>query len=107
MAREEFIRDVWRAHRQFFPPQIQTDSSRSDAHAWARALLNADLWLTPKSVEAFDPVDFADLPPALRNRLGQAVDRFRQVAATVAPDGPATNEQAQLARGHLEELISS
>lgn len=107
MAREAFIRDVWRADRQAGPQQVQTESGDLDGNALAKALRSADQWLTPKAVEAFNSADFAGVSPERGAALQKAVERFREVAAAVPPNAAPKRQQAQLGRQRLEELVSA
>jgi hypothetical protein len=78
---------------------------RLDEDQLAETLRRAALWLTPLSVEGFDPDDFAFLPPREREDLMRSVEDFRRVAATV-PDRMAPNrEQYREAQGSLNRIL--
>src|SRR5262249_18272068 len=64
----------------------------------------ADLWLAPRSVEGFDPADFADWPKEERDKLEREVAAFLAVARKVPANQPATKAQRKQARKHLEEI---
>jgi hypothetical protein len=105
MAREEFIDNLRRASRLLPPPGVSShQGAQTDAMLSAR-LHAADLWLTPKYVEGFDPADFADWPRAQREELAKEVAAFRTVAEQVSSAKPATKAQSQQARRHLEQVI--
>lgn len=106
MAREEFIRDIWRADRQLAPAQVQTDSPYVQPNVVAWVLRRADLWLTPKVVESYRPEDFLNLPPNRQDELRLAVEGFRRVAEAVPSRSPATPEQSAQGRRHLETVIA-
>src|SRR5437868_261523 len=90
---EEFILDVRRAARLEQKPTATTDSELINPEAAARALRRAAFWLNPKTVGAYDPAAFSAWPAELQEELRGAVEGFRRVAAAVAPDQPATNDQ--------------
>ena len=68
MARDEFFADVRRAVT-FMAPRVQADSPFTDTNYIQKMLRGADLWLTRKVVEAFQPDDFADLDEGVRDAL--------------------------------------
>jgi hypothetical protein len=107
MTREAFIRDIWQADRLLAPPRVETDSPYLDTKVLAQALQNADLWLTVKAVEAFDPADFADVAKAQQEALRRAVARFRAVAAEVPAKEPAAPKQAERGREALQHVIAA
>jgi len=107
MAREQFIHDLWKADRHLAPAQVEADSPYRGVLAVAKLLQRADLWLTPRVVDSYRPEDFSDLPPERQEELRLAVEGFRQVVASVSPRAPATPEQAQQGREHLEKVISA
>src|SRR5436309_9377598 len=107
MTREAFIRDIWQADHLLAPPRDETDSPFLDTKVLAQALQNVDRWLTVKTVEAFDPADFADVAKTQQEALRHAVERFRAVAAEVPHKEPAGPKQAE--RGHeaLQHVIAA
>jgi len=82
-----------RAAAGFLDPVVWTDSPHQNGADLARSLAGADIWLTPAAVRDFDPDDFVLLSPEERDRLADAVSRFRAVAEDVPGDKPATQEQ--------------
>ncbi|MHB1424702.1 MAG: hypothetical protein ACYC3I_16150 [Gemmataceae bacterium] len=94
MARDDFLRDIRRAV-SFMAPRVETDSPFLDANYIERMLRGADLWLSQKVVEAFQPEDYLD--ERTREDLVQAVGEFRAVAQKVPPNAPATREQRDAA----------
>jgi hypothetical protein len=64
-----------------------------------------DPWLTPLSVEGFDPADFAEWPKKERERLEREVDAFLAITREVPPNEPAPKAQKKQARKHLEGAI--
>ena len=100
MARDEFIDSLRLASRLLARAEgIQTDASI------ASKLDAADLWLTFKSVEGFDPADFADWPRRERDELTKEVAAFIAIAAEVPSNKPATKLQSREARKHLVQAI--
>jgi hypothetical protein len=98
-TQEQFLLDVRRAVRLEQTPFVVTDSDLIDPERTARVLKRADLWLTPKVVERYDPAEF---PGA--QRLTAAVSRFRNVASSVPASEPATEEQLREGLSTFEEL---
>lgn len=94
--KEEFVLDVRRAARLAEKPPVITSSGLANPDVIAKTLHRA-AWLTPKVVEHYDPAEFDDLPPELRESLARSVETFRAIAATVSANQHTTAEQ--LARG--------
>lgn len=105
MAREEFVANLRHAHLLLQPPRVESDLGRTYDSEAASRLDRADLWLTPKAVEGFDPDDFSDLSEKDRKKLSEAVAQFLRIATNVPPDKPATARQSNQARKHLETAI--
>ena len=107
MAREQFIDSLRLADGLLDPPAVKTDGSngwRND-HRLSAALDSADLWLSRKAVEGFDPGDFEDWPQDVRQSLSREVTSFLEIAGEVPADKPATKSQSKQARKHLESVI--
>jgi hypothetical protein len=105
MAREEFIDSLRRASQALLPPRVTSgQGAQRDAYLSSK-LDSADLWLTPKSVEGFDPADFRDWPQDDRDELAKEVAGFLAIAKQVPANKPATKIQSQRARKHLEAAI--
>jgi hypothetical protein len=83
-------------------PTVSADPDRLDPDAIAQRLVRAANWLTPESVEGYDPDEFKDFPK--RDELDQAVNEFRQLAAAVGAEQPASDQQFQ-AGGVLVQRI--
>ncbi len=105
MAKKDFISSV-RTAVGFLDPEVQTDRQHLDSEEIRQQILQADIWLTPKSVEGFVPQDFAELPEAQRNELRAEVDAFRNIAEQVPPGAPAPKERAEAALPHFLRIIS-
>jgi hypothetical protein len=84
-----------RAAAGFLDPVVWTDSPHLNGTDLARSLAGADIWLTPAAVRDFDADDFVFLSPEERDRMADAVQRFRAVAEQVPGDRPATREQVE------------
>jgi hypothetical protein len=91
--REEFILDVRRSARTLQKPSVEADSDAVDTDEIAKILHRAALWLSPKVVEHYHAEDFTDWPKEQQDRLGQAVEEFREIASQVPPDNPVTFDQ--------------
>ncbi|MBX9680130.1 MAG: hypothetical protein K2X38_15310 [Gemmataceae bacterium] len=106
MARDEFFRDVRRAV-SFMAPRVEADSPFTDASYIEKMLRGADLWLTPKVVEAFRPEDYADVGERNREDLSRAVSDFMAVARTVLRETPAKPEQRDAALEPFKRIIQT
>jgi hypothetical protein len=105
---DEFIRDVRRAVRMEAKPTVTTDSQLIDPDSAVRVLERAMLWLTPKIVEAYDPLAFEAWPEETQTKLRAAVEGFRAVASAVPEAKPATAPQARegvLAFARLKDAV--
>lgn len=60
-----------------------------------RAVEFEDIWLAPVTVKGFVEDDLSELPATERQRLRDAVARFRTVADQVLPGTPATTDQVR------------
>jgi hypothetical protein len=105
VAREQFIDNLRFASRMLPPPRVDSDLGAQTSAYLAAKLYAADLWLTPKVVEGFDPADFADWPKKEREELAREVAAFREIARRVPPNKPASKSQSAQARKHLERAI--
>ncbi|MEX0717270.1 MAG: hypothetical protein WD066_11820 [Planctomycetaceae bacterium] len=92
---EKFLLDVRQAVRLARQPAVAIDSDLLDGDRLTDTFQRALLWLTPKCVEHYVPDDFADLPKDIREELDRAVAEFREAAAAVSPDEPATTKQGE------------
>src|SRR4051794_22875555 len=106
MAREDFVRDLWKADRALHPPRPQTDRPNADRNGLAKLLRHADLWLTPHVVEKYRPDDFSAVPAERQAELKSAVDDFRRVAAASPTDVVAEAQQAQQGSRYLGRIVS-
>src|SRR4051812_33833404 len=90
--------DFWmnlRTAVRFLSPRASTDAPDGDAAALEQRLKNAAFWLTPGSVDGFDPADFDFLDKGDLALLRRNVESFRRVAASVPGDRPATKQQLE------------
>ena len=104
MSRDEFVMNVEIAAGSL-SITASSDDRHADASEMTRQLQNSDLWLTPKSVAAFTPADFVDLPAIEQTRLNKAVSGFLAIASNVPSDGPATKDESRRGRNELETII--
>lgn len=98
MAREDFFDSLRLADQLFFPMKVTWPGSKT-------TYFQGDAWLTPLSVEGFDPADFADWPKEERERLQAEVEAFLAIAREVDPNAPAPKDLARRAREHLERVM--
>jgi len=102
------LRDFWTSVRtasRFIAPGAPADSPRLDSAKIEGLLRSAVVWLTPKSVEGFNPEDFDFLPLAERQDLIDSVNRFSDLARQVPPDKPATDQQIQQALSQFLRIV--
>ncbi len=100
--------DFWlnlRAAVQFLIPPVFAEPASQDVPDLEQKLQSATGWLAPRSVDDFDPQDFAFLAPADLDRLQRRVEAFRQVASQVPADQPATPEQLAPASAAVAEIV--
>jgi hypothetical protein len=106
MAREEFVDSLRLASRLLSPHTVSGERGPTGDPRIGLQLDVADLWLTPKAVEGFDPTDFADWPKADREELAKEIAAFKAIAVQVVPNKPATKPQSKQARKHLDRAIA-
>lgn len=105
MAYKEFINNLRYGSRMLPPPNVSTEGGGEVAARYKAILTGADLWLTPKVVEGYDPADFLHLSTTEQRELDEEVSAFRAIAEEIPPDKPATSHQSKEARKHLEKVI--
>ena len=110
MARDEFINNLRIASGELTPPRVWNGPDLEASGIvpfWQedRVWSNRDLWLTPKSVEGFDPADFEDLPEKEREKLAKEVAAFLAIAREVPANARARKTQSKQACKHLEGAI--
>jgi len=105
MARDEFFDNLRHADQMLTAPHVNSGLGRAIDTDYSKRLHSADLWLTAKAVEGFDPADFRAWPREERERLVKEVAAFLEIASRVAPDKPATKSQSENARRHLKAAI--
>jgi hypothetical protein len=108
MAREKFVDSLRIADRLLRKGMVGADFP-AEAEKLAAPVDSADLWLTPKSVDGFDPADFADWPKKNREQLAKEMAAFLGIAEQFArqdlEERPVTQAQSKQARKHLERVI--
>jgi len=105
---EEFILDVRRAAGEVEKPTVLTSGAQlMSGETYARILQQADLWLTPKVVERYDPTEFQEWPKEVQDRLSRAVDSFRRWSSTVPPNKPANREQYEKGLEALKQILGA
>ncbi len=92
-SKEKFLANFRVARNLFFHSRTATDSPTIDTASISDALTRGALWLTPKSVEAFNAADFPELKPDRQAELLNAVQSFKAIASQVPVDKPPTKEQ--------------
>ncbi len=93
-SKEKFLANFRVARNLFFHPRAETDDSPTiDTASISDTLTRGALWLTPKSVEAFNAADFPELEPDRQAELLNAVQSFKAIASEVPANKPPTREQ--------------
>lgn len=89
------------------PFRVSADSPglNADAERTASVLRRATFWLTPKSVDGYDPNDFDFLPDEERERLTERVRQFREAASKAPDNAPATDEQIRDAMPKFDGVL--
>jgi len=105
MGRENFFDSLRIADRSLARPRVSTGHGLARDTYLSSGLDTAEMWLTARSVEGFDPADFADWPEKHRLELANEVAAFRTIAQRVPSNKPATKTQSNQARKHLERVI--
>lgn len=103
MAIEVFWPNLLRAVNRF-GLSVREGSTPLDTESQDRMLRDAATWLTPESVEGFDPNDFGFLPDEQQKALRESVERFRTVACQVSENTPATQAQFEEGRSAFGEI---
>jgi len=105
MPKDEFFQSV-RTAVGFLAPRVEADNPLLAPAGLEKGLANATIWLTPKSVEGFDPSDFGDLSQAEQAALVENVERFVDVAGGVPSNQPAQPEEIVKALPHFRDIVS-
>ena len=104
------IKDFWtniRAGANLRSSQAVVDSPRLNAERIGSILRSATFWLTPKSVEGYDPNEFGFLADEERRRLTESIEQVRATASKVPHIGPATEEQIREAMPKFENILKT
>ena len=104
MARKDFWLNVRRAVRLVLPNGV-AESPLWDADEFERRLRDAVIWLTPQTVDGFNPADFEFLTPTERQDLAEAVQRFRDIARQKPSDEQAKDEQIERALPYFRRIL--
>ena len=99
MAREDFFDSLLIADQLLPPTKASQTRSRIDTY------FSGDPWLAPRSVEGFDPADFAEWPKGEREKLEAEVDAFLTIARKASPKEAVPKAMARQARKHLKAAI--
>lgn len=104
-TKEEFLSNFRVARNLFNHAHVDADSPSVDTQAVAMTIARAAIWLTPKSVAGFNPVDFPELGPQGLRALQVAVGKFLDIAKTVPPNKPATDDQYRIAAAAFTDML--
>jgi hypothetical protein len=89
------------------PFRVIADAPRIDPEQIASAIAKTDAWLTPKTIQGFNPEDFSFLEAEEKDRLTTLVNDFLAIAKQVHPRGPATKEQVEQAKPIFQEIVET
>jgi hypothetical protein len=106
VAKQDFLANLRIARNLFAHPHVETDSPGLNAPRIADILARAAIWLTPKSVNGFDPNDFTELGPIRLAELEAAIREFSDVARQVPPTAPATDVQLRTASSAFARILT-
>lgn len=104
---EQFIMEVRQAARSAEKPTVITSSGLANPEVLSKTLHRAALWLTPKVVESYDAKEFHTWPTELQESLARAVEGFRSITGSMAPDKAASSEQFAQGEEAFRTLIAS
>lgn len=85
-------------------PIVETDNPNFNISSNAAIMRNAELWLSSRYVEGFDPDDFPELSDLQRQELASALEAFKNIATAVPNFGPASHEQSGSGLTRLLEI---
>ncbi len=105
MAKQDFLDNFRIARNLFYHPRVQRDSNQLDPKTIEHLVARAAIWLTPKSVNGFNPADFPELGLDRQRELQSAVQDFLTVAKQVPPNEPASPEQLGNARVAFAKML--
>jgi hypothetical protein len=105
MPIDYFWQNLRTAASEFGPPAMSADAAERDTDAWERRLQNPDRWLTPRSVDGFDPTDFDFLESEQREALRRSVEAFLAVAAAVPRKKAASPRQVREGGTAFSEIL--
>jgi hypothetical protein len=104
MAIEEFWSNL-RGAAGWLVRTMPEDPAHADAATLERMFQYARMWLTPRSVEGFDPDEFAFLPDEHRAALQESVERFRSVVDRMPRKKPPKRELLEEGRVALRAIL--
>ncbi len=104
-SKQDFLTNFRLARNLFVHPRVATDSASLDQDSIKRMVVRAALWLTPKSVAGFNAAHFPELGADRQLELQRLVKEFREIAASVPPNKPATGDQYDKARPIFLKLL--
>jgi hypothetical protein len=105
MARDEFFDRLRTASRALAASRATNGQEVKIDPDLASTWHSANLWLTPSSVEGFNPAEFKDLPARERDELVGEVAAFLAIATQARQANPATKAQINQGRKHLERIV--
>lgn len=105
-SKRTFLTNLRIARNLFVHGKVVADSPEVDTSAVDRTLTRAAIWLTPKSVSAFNAADFPELGANRQQELLSAVQSFLAVAREVPSGEPATAEQCGNAAVAFSKILT-
>jgi hypothetical protein len=91
MSKQAFLQNLRTARNVFFD-RVGPQSAHEDLRDPRSQLARAIIWLAPATVSGFNPSQFGELPPDVREQLKDRVQQFLDVARHVRADKPTQDE---------------
>jgi hypothetical protein len=106
MARDQFLENV-RAAADYLSPAFYVNGIRLNPEHLSDILRERLFWLTPATVEGFDPDDFGELSDEARERLARSVRAFRAIAEQASAEKSPSEDQVREASAHFIAILST
>src|SRR4051794_16538282 len=104
MSRQEFLQSLRMARNMFFHG-VGSQAALEDTRDLEAQLSRASIWLTPSSVKGFDPSEFKELSPDVREQLKDRVRQFLDVVEHIRPNEHPTQDEARRGTEALLDVV--
>jgi hypothetical protein len=105
MSKQEFLQNLRTARNVFFH-RVGPRTAHEDPRDPNTQLARGFIWLAPSSVSGFDPSDFEELSPGVRNQLKERVQQFLDVTKRVGPDKQPSPDDVRRAMQAFLDVVS-